>query len=623
MARFKDKLITPNLIIAGMALLMSVAALIVRLLGSAAVANQILFVGVVITGLPIAAMIAREVTEGKLNVDIIALAAIFGGLIAHQYLAGMIIVLMYAGGNMLEDYALARAARSLRHLIAANPTKANLKRGDKLIEIKATDIKVGDILVVRGGEQVPVDGVIVAGASNFDEASLTGEPVPQRHTVGDIILSAIVNTDSTITMRATQTAQTSTFARIVELVEVAQAKKAPIHRLADIYGMWFTPFVVIFTTLTWFITHNGTTTYAVLVVATPCPLLIATPVAIISGIGRAARRGIIVKEGAALEKGARIDTIVFDKTGTLTNGAPDLDHIIAFGDYTEHELLRLASSLEYHSGHPLARAILRAAASRVVRYDAVDRIDEHDGRAVSGKVDDRLSVIVGSLDTLVDDHHIKINQSAKRLIGGHQYNDKLIAGIAVDGKIAGFFVFGDPIKHSVPRVLQRLRWLGIKRQIVLSGDEPARVKALADTVHLDPKDARGGLLPEAKLAQIRALEQTGARVAMVGDGTNDAPSLAAADLAIALGSHGSAVSSETADVVIADDQLTKVADYFVISQDSLRIALQSIWIGMSLSLVAMIVAAMGLLAPVRGAILQEAIDVSVILNALRVLVIKF
>ncbi len=581
-------------------------------------ASAVLAVVLVITGLPLVWLTLKQLFKGKFNVDLIAMLAIIGGFVFHQYLAGVIIVLMYAGGNMLEEFALNRAARSLQSLIKANPTHANLKRKNGLIEVEINTIKAGDTVVVRSGEQVPVDGTIVAGSSSFDEAHLTGEPIAQNHQVGEAILSGVINLGDTIELQATKTAEHSTFNTIVELVEKAQGQKAPINRLADVYGAWFTPFVLLFATVTWFVSHNWTTVYGVLVVATPCPLLIATPVAIISGIGRASRRGIIVKEGAALEAGAGIHAVVFDKTGTLTQGQPSLEHIITFDGNQEKLVLQRAASLEYDSAHMISRAIESAAQD--AKLDVLKRhsVAARTSQGLYGKVGATL-VTIGSVDYLKK-RQIKLPAKAMATVSQNS-NSNLIIGVAFGDKLAGLLVFNDAARAGVPVTLKRLSRLGLRNQYILSGDKQARVDALAHELHIT--DAVGDLLPAEKLTHIQHLSHhQKQRLAMVGDGTNDAPSLAAVRLSIALGQDGSAISSQTADVVIANDAFPKVADFFKIAQRSIAIAKQSIWFGMGLSLLAMLAAAAGLIQPVTGALLQEAIDVTVILNALRVLLIR-
>lgn len=605
-----------NLVLILVALAGLLVAAIVALSGKSA--SLVLATTLVITGLPLVWLTLKQLFRGKFNVDLIAMLAIIGGFVFHQYLAGVIIVLMYAGGNMLEEYALNRAARSLQSLIKANPTHANLKRGQDLIEVEIDRIKPGDIVVVRSGEQVPVDGTIMVGSSSFDEAHLTGEPVAHNHQVGEAVLSGVINLGDTVELRATKTAAHSTFNTIVELVKKAQAQKAPINRLADTYGAWFTPFVLIFATATWFISHNWTTVYTVLVVATPCPLLIAAPVAIISGIGRASRRGIIVKEGAALEAGANVNAVVFDKTGTLTEGQPSLERIITFNGVNENTVLQRAASLEYDSAHIISRAIEAAARRANVSLLKRHKLMQQTNQGLYGKVGATV-VSVGNIAYLRK-RHIKLPPTAAKLLEDNA-NSSLLIGVAFNDKLAGILVFNDAVRAGVSTTLERLRKIGITNQHILSGDKQARVDILAHELHIT--DAVGELLPADKLTHIQKLShEQNLRLAMVGDGTNDAPSLAAARLSIALGQDGSAISSQSADVVIANDAFSKVADYFVIARASITIAKQSIWFGMGLSLLAMVAAAVGLIQPVGGALLQEAIDVTVILNALRVLLIR-
>jgi len=568
-------------------------------------------------GAPILIKGIRELFKGKLNIDIIAFLAIAGGYFTHNYLAGVIIVLMFSGGNLLEEYAFDKATQSLRQLLKIRPQIAHLIKNGKLLEVDVQKIKIGDELMVRAGESVPVDAIIMEGESYFDQSSLTGEALPVKKRRGEIVLSSVINLSSPVRIRAQKILKQSAYSKIVEMVENAQKQKAPINRLTDIYGAWFTPFVLIFTTFVYILTRNIQLSYAVIVVATPCPLLIATPVALISGIAQSARKGIIVKNTASLERAKSINTVVFDKTGTVTTGSLKLDQIVALAKIKPKRLVVLASSLEINSSHLLANAITHYSLTHNLQLLPVKKVEQSASRGISGYLDGK-KIIVGSADYLLD-QGIRLSGELKKQIKSYIQEGKLTSFIATKDKIIGFFVFSDSIRPQVDKVVKLLRTIGIKRVLMLSGDKQEVVNNISDQIGLN--ESFGDLLPLDKVDKIKQLNNQGNLVAMVGDGINDAPALSLARLGIAMGKHGSAVASEAADVVITDDNPVKVGQFLSIGKKTISIAKQSIVFGMTASIIAMILAAQGYILPAYGALLQELIDVTVILNALRVLVI--
>jgi len=567
----------------------------------------------VLTGLPVVVHTVRGMFRGHFASDVVATLAIVGAVALQQPIAGLVIVLMQTGGELLERYAEGRASAAVRELEAQAPQRAHriLAAGGSATEDVAADaVTVGDELLVRPGEMVPCDGVVTSGRSHLEVARLTGEPSPERIGEGSPVRSGAVNLESAFHMRATARAAESLYARIVELVRSAQAQKSPIQRLADRYAVWFTPITLAACGVAWFISHDALRVLAVLVVATPCPLILATPVAIIGGINRAARHQIIVRSGAALEQIGDVDAAVFDKTGTLTIGYPEVAAVYPIGAFDERGLLEITAAAEYYSGHLLARTVVAEAEQRGIAIARAVDIVETPGRGIAGRVGAR-QVCVGSLAYVAEQQP----GAAAALIEAQKESHGLRAYVAVDGHAAGVIAYADRTRDGLPQFFADLRSLGVTRTLLVSGDHEHNVAELARTLGIT--EAKGDMLPDQKVAIVRGLLADGHRVLMTGDGTNDAPALSAATVGIALAAHGGGISAEAADIVLLADDVTRVATAIRVGRRATSIARQSIVAGLGLSGAAMVIAAMGYIPPTVGAVLQEAIDVAVIVNALR------
>ena len=606
-AEWRKQLVVPAIVC-----VVLLVGIVLRVLGSSDSANTVWMVGVAVTGLPLVWRTVGQLLKGHFATDVVAMLAVVAAVLLHQQIAGLVIVLMQSGGEALERYAEGRASAAVRALEQDAPRIAHrVSGGDAHTEdVDVGVIVVGDLLLVRPGEMVPCDGMVDKGASHVDTSRITGEPMPVRATDGTRLSSGSLNVDGPLTVRATATAGASQYARIVELVRSAQASKAPLQRLADRYAIWFTPATLVVCGIAYALSSDWNRVLAVLVVATPCPLILATPVAIIGGVNKAARAHVIIRDGGALERLAEITAAIFDKTGTLTVGAPEVSQVVASDGIPERELLRLAAALEQRSGHLLAGSVVRAAITAgLVVADATD-VTEDAGRGVRGIVDGR-RVCVGArsfADACVAQAHQRSVVSPPAVAG-------LRAHVVVDGRRSGTIEFADQVRPGLPAFFAELQGLGVGRTVLLSGDSVPHTLAVANSVGIH--DARGELLPADKVAVVTQLVGEGERVLMVGDGTNDAPALSAAHVGIALAGHGGGITAEAADVVILGDDVTRVAEVIRISRRTLRIARQSIRVGLGLSAVAMVVAAAGFVQPVVGAVMQEAIDVAVILNALR------
>lgn len=546
--------------------------------------------------------------RGRFAADVVATLAIVAALLLGEPLAGLLVILMQSGGEALERHAAGRASAAVRALEAEAP-RIGHRLGDdgSVTDLPVDRLAVGDRVRVLPGELIPCDGRVLDGAPLVDLARITGEPLPVRAAPGMPLPSGATVLDGPLSLQVGAPASESQYARIVTLVRTAQQEKAPLQRLADRAAAWFTPATLLVCAAAWFVSRDPARVLAVLVVATPCPLILATPVAIIGGINRAARRGILFRRGAALEQLAGVDMVAMDKTGTITLGRPDVFAVHTVPGASSDELLALAASIERGSGHLLARGVVRGAEERGLPIAVAEAITEDPGHGISGRVSGR-SVAVGSRRWI----DVRATPAPVPIVHADAGTTAIVA---VDGRIAGEIVFADHLRPGIGAFLATLRGLGVRRLALLSGDDRETIRRVAEG--LDYDDVAGELRPEEKAARIGAWRDQGHRVAMLGDGTNDAPALGTAAVGVALAAGGGGITAETADVVLLVDAPERLAEAIVISRRTMRIAKESITVGLGLSIVAMLVAASGGLSPVAGALLQEGIDVAVILNALR------
>jgi len=583
------------------------------LAGSQAVAAWIWTAATVPVVIALAISIGRDLWAGRMGVDAIALLAMTAGLLLGQPLAAIVVAIMYTGGTVLEDYAVSRAERNLKTLVDRAPRLAHRRIGEVITDVDINQVNVGDTILVRAGEVIPVDGLIISPTAVIDEAALTGEPIPVARQAGESARSGTLNAGDTFEITATATADESTYAGIVRLVTSAQTAKAPFIRLADRYALLLLPVTIVVAGLAWVLSGDPIRGLAVLVVATPCPLILAAPIAFIAGVSRAARRGIIIKGGAPLDALAQTHTVLFDKTGTLTVGGARLVAVETAPGEDAGEVLRLAGSLEQASQHVVAAAIVAAAADKGVHLQMPEQVHEFMGSGLEGLVNGRV-VRVGSHQLIFGSR--QPTEWATRALRRASWRSALSVFVSVDGRVIGALLLADELRRETPRAVQSLRSAGISRIVMVTGDHADAAETIAAALNIDavlsdrvPSDKVDAVVMESRLHP----------TLMVGDGINDAPALAAADVGVALGARGASASSEAADVVIVVDRLDRVSEAVTIARRARRIAVQSIVAGMGLSGVAMVFAAFGLLPPVAGALTQEAIDVAVILNALRAL----
>lgn len=546
----------------------------------------------------------RDILRGHWGLDILAVTAIVATVLVGEYVAALLVVLMLSGGAALEDYANRRAKRELDALLTRSPQHAHRMEGESIVEVLASDVRVGDVLLVRPSEIVPVDATLRSDEASFDESSITGESVPVEKHAGDLVLSGSINGQAAVEVVAAASAADSQYQQIVALVTAAAESKAPVVRLADRYAVPFTVFSLALAGVAWWASGDPVRFAEVLVLATPCPLLIAAPVAFIGGMSRSARNGVIVKGGGVLEQLAAAKTAVFDKTGTLTYGAPTLVAIRPEPGFGEDELLAAVASAEQYSSHVLATSMIEAAKHRDLPLVEAEWAREAATNGVTAKLGGR-EVVVGKF-AFVQEHAPEAERTA--IAPG-----ELAVYVAVDGRFAGAILASDRLRANAGATLARLGELGVHQTMMLTGD----AKATADHIaaELGITRVRADCLPADKVAEVAAIAER--PVIMVGDGVNDAPVLAAADVGIAMGAKGATAASESASAVILVDDISRTAKAVEIGHDTVRIALQSIWIGIIVSIGLMVIAAFGVIPATIGALLQEVVDLVTILAALR------
>lgn len=537
----------------------------------------------------------QTLRSGKFGVDLLAITAVVATVAVGEYWAALIVLLMLTGGDALEDYAAHMANGELRSLLAATPTRAHRLRAGRTEDVKAEAIIAGDELLVRPGEVVPVDGTVLTGSSSVDESNLTGESRPADKVAGSTIMSGTVNGAGALTVRADATAADSQYQGIVALVKESIAQPAPFVRMADRYAVPFTIISYIIAGAAWAFSGNPVRLAEVLVVASPCPLILAAPIALVSGMSRCSRNGIVVKSGAVIERLAAAKTAAFDKTGTVTRGVLEVQSVQPAAGFTKEEILTVAAAAEHQSTHILARSLQKAAPEDL---PAATGVTEETGGGVQAQVRGK-TVRVGNA----------------RFVGIQPQTDVTAVYVSVDQQYAGYVAFADVIRPEAKSTMEHLHELGVSNLMMISGDRKPIAESVAKTVGIDQVYAEQ--LPVGKIKLLRDVPAAKRPVIMVGDGVNDAPSLSAADAGIAMGAHGATAASESADVVILRDDLSRVATAVQVAKDTMRVAREAVLIGIAICVILMLIASFGVIPAMIGALLQELVDTTTILYALR------
>jgi heavy metal translocating P-type ATPase len=587
--------------------------LLAPLLGNSVLGTNILIGTLSIGTAPLLWKMLKNIIKGRIGVDIIAIVAIVTSFILGQYITGVIVLVMLSGGEALEVYALKRARKELSSLISNAPTFAHKKEHNTIRDVLIAEIQIGDTILIKPGEIVAADGMVSYGKSQVDESSITGESLPVSKEVGGMVFSGSINKGAALEVTVFKLPSESKYEQIITLVKQAEKNRAPLVRAADTYSLWFTIITFVLALLTWILSKDAVRVLAVLVVATPCPLIIATPIAMIGGISKSAKRGIIVKSGGALETLAKTNAFIFDKTGTLTLGQPDIVSIISLGA-PESSVLKYSASLDQLSMHSLARSLTSYASKNNVPLLIPSNFKESFGEGVSGEIDGK-TLFFGKLP-FIKGQGLVVPNTIDIAHKNFEEQGQIAVYYSDTSTILGIVVFADSIRPETKNLFKNLKKQGLSNIAMVTGDKKSVADRIAQELGID--DVRAEALPEDKVIAIKDYKKQFGTVAMIGDGINDAPALAMADVGIALGGHGGSASSESSDIVIMVDDVGRVAEAYSIAKKTLRIATQGILFGIGASVFLMIVASLGYVSPTYGALAQEGLDVIVILNALRI-----
>ncbi len=555
--------------------------------------------------------------EKRISADLAIVIAILAALAIGEYIAAAEAVFIMLIGEGLEEFASRRTRSAIRGLIDLTPKTARIKAGGGEREVAIDDVQAGDVIIVRPGERIPVDGQILSGTSSINEAPITGESLPVEKGVGDSLFAGSINTAGVLEVRATRVGEDTTLARIIALIEEAEEKKAPVVRLADRYAKFFLPLLLIVATATLYFTGDWMRTVAVLLVACPCALILATPAAVVAAIGRLARDGVLVKSGASLEAAAKIDCIVFDKTGTITEGRPVISDITSFNGSTENELLRMAALAEQRSEHAIAQLIMQETRERGLVVETAEELTINPGLGIEARANGR-RVVIGNRRMMLS-HEIDITEAAENALAALELEGQSPVIIAENGVVQGVISVQDGLRADAKNAIHHLHHAGIERTVLLTGDRERIARKIGQSAGIDEIHAE--LLPQQKVELVERFKSNGRLVAMIGDGINDAPALAAADVGIAMGVAGTDITIEEADIVLMNDRLECLPLLIEVSRETLTVIKQNIWIfAIAINIASVVAASLGIIGPAAAAATHQVSALLVVLNSLRLLV---
>jgi len=578
------------------------------------IADGLVLFAVTIGGASIVLGAIKAVLSKNFNVDFLASIAIVTSVLVREYIAAAIVVLMLSGGEMLEDYASEKATTAIEKLIRSVPQKARVRRNGMEIEVPIEEVQLGDIVIVKPGEKIPVDGLVTRGMATVNQATITGESLPVNKIVGGEVFGNTILELGALEVKVTRVGEDTTFAHIIKLVREAQARKAPIERVADRYARWFTPTILIVASLAFLVTGDALRVISILLIACPCALTIATPTAVIAGIGNAAKRGILIRGGTILERAAKVDMVVMDKTGTLTTGYPEVVTIKGVNGRKETDVLFLAALAERYSEHPSAKAVLKKVGAL-----SIDIADPSDfavlpGYGVVTKFNGK-EITVGNRK-LLENKGIKIDESSENYLTTLEKDGKTTLLIAEGRELAGMIGVADSMRENIPQAIKKMREAGIKKVVMLTGDASQIAKSIARQAGIE--EVNSGLLPEDKVAYVEKSRVTHT-VAMVGDGINDAPALASADIGIAMGVAGTDIAIETAGIILTTDDMAKVPEALGLSKRTLSVIKQNILFALAINILGIALSTIGTVSPILASGIHEGNALLVVLNSVRLI----
>lgn len=613
--RYKGFLLAPGTIVTYVNAGLMVLGFVAEFAGQAAAARWLFVASALIGGAPIFKLAAVNIfTRFDLTAGVMVSIAMIGAVIVGEYSAAALVAFMMLVGEMLENFTLARADHALNALESLVPATVVLRQEGRDVEVPIEAVRAGDLALIRPGGRVPVDGVVLAGNAAVDQSAITGESIPVDVEAGDRVYAGTLCTSGSIDVRVEQVGERTTLGHMVELVKQARSTQAPVQRAANQYAQYLTPLAIVIAILTYLVTRDVRRAITVLVVICPCSLVLATPTAVVAAIGNAARRGVLVKHGPAMEQIGKVDVVALDKTGTVTLGEPRVQQTLSLNGMTAAEILSLAACAERSSEHPLARAIVDAAHEADLELDLPDEFQSLPGHGVCARVRGRTVAIGGRM---LKQLRIPVSNEAQAQIDALERAGNTVVPVAVEDAVAGLLVIADTVRAESRQAVARLKALGVAETVLISGDNQAVADAVGQALGVDR--AYGEVLPEGKLDLVRELQSGGRRVAFVGDGVNDAPALAAADVGIAMGVMGTNVAMETADVVLLTDHLDRLPYLIDLSRVSLKTIRNNVIFSMSMNLLSVVLGIGGVIGPVIGAVMHEVSALPVIANSARLI----
>jgi len=557
----------------------------------------------------------RTLLRRDFGVDVLASVAIWISVLLGEYIAAAIVVIMLNGGELAEDLATKRSSKAMEKLIKSAPMTAHIRKNGEILDVHVDQVKIGDIALVKTGEKFPIDGVVVKGNGSVNQAAITGESIPSEKSVGSEVYANTLLESGALDVSVTRRSEETIFARIVAQVKEAQSRKAPVQRIADKYARWFAPVILLAAVITQLVMKNPLSTAAVLVVSCPCALTLATPIAIVAGLGSAARNGVLIRGGPSLEEMGRCDVVIIDKTGTVTLGRPRVVGVKSLGGREIEDVLETAGSAEQRSEHFLSKAIREEAQRRSLALNDPDKFQARLGSGVIAEHSGH-KIIVGNLN-LIKEHGIVMDEESKNYMNSESVLGRTPVIVAEDSEAIGIISIVDSLREGVHDSISRMKTTGVNKVVMLTGDNPSAAKETARHAGID--EVYANLLPENKVEHVKEYRRQGHKVIVVGDGINDAPALATADVGIAMGISGTDVAMETAGIVLMTDDLGKIAKVITFSRKVLSVIKQNVIFAIAVNVLGLLLSTQGFVSPVLASVIHEGNALIVVFNSLRLL----